>query len=270
MTQAIVNIDGALEAEERYGALRGLKTEVLVYDIVTGKGTSAMINTALAYLTANGYAYGSASALNSNLILVNRIPSAIKGSDDKVKVVLEYIPAGECEHNFVMKVRTTIKTIQSGVNAYGQPYYTTYTYPADYPFDPTLQSVTCSQGNMLSVTIPSGEIRTSGIVACDDPQVIQGAWVGAVNSKPWMRGIASQWCCTGCESVPWDVSTSPPKHMFNFTFEYDQMTWWSWYYFIDQATGKPPADLIYGTGYKPDLTWHPFLDFNVGPPALEG
>jgi hypothetical protein len=261
---------GGFNFEESYGAMRSCSRNFRITGMTRGSTILAQAKAALDSAGYTTYSRLGDTGPNYNLILVRRNFKTIQADVAcTMDGSLEYIAAGECEHNFVLKVRSTIKTIQTCadpfllINGVGQPFYTGYLYPIDYPFDPTLAGTFCVQGNTLSITIPSAEIRTSGIVSCDDPMVTQHAWINAVNSKSWMMRYPGFWMCTGCESVPWDISGATSKHMFNLSFEYAFEGCWSTYYFVDSATGKVPADVIAGIGIK-SYMGHQWLDFNAG------
>jgi hypothetical protein len=72
-------------------------------------------------------------------------------------------------------------------------------------------------------------------------------YVGTVNSGTWYNGVAGTWLCNSIRGNSQDGGVT---FTVTYTFLYREDSWRERAVFIDSYTGKPPKDLVEGTGKK--------------------
>lgn len=177
----------------------------------------------------------------------------------KADVLLEYGPYHEM--NLVWQVDSSSGQIQTERDAAGNPLTVSYTYPADYVI-PQYAGQTLTTGASASVMSSEATMRGEARVLTDFPYTITSLFNNAVNAFPFNGGLARTWLCTHCGAQLLDQGTRPRTWLFSFVLQWRPFGWDQHYWFVDPNTGKPPSDLVYGTGIKP-LTWYPELHFGA-------
>jgi len=92
-----------------------------------------------------------------------------------------------------------------------------------------------------------------------DPGSVAAFYVGTVNATPW-NGAAETWLCANVQFDLLDGTTPLPSWNFSYSFRHNVDGWKYTVAYIDPETGKPPPNLVAGTGIK-DITWYPTADF---------
>mgnify|MGYP005826871195 CR=1 FL=1 len=88
------------------------------------------------------------------------------------------------------------------------------------------------------------------------PDAVMAAWVGATNNNPWRGGITGTWLCQRCDPRPLNAFAGADiKYIFSFQMVYDPTGQDPAVFWKDPATGRPPANLVLGTGYG-TVPWH--------------
>ena len=248
-------IADSIVLEEEGGAVVSFKVTYLVTGLV-GTGSAKFTEA----LSATGLpAALSVPTLSANLVLVKRTPRLIGDNNNtRLKVDLEYVSKGDSPYNFVFTGGTSLKQIQTEKDGAGIPITLSHTWPAD---DPDFPSETKTQGASVSVEAQEVRMTATGILSRDYPWRESAEWVGFLNSTPWADGGARQWRCQDVSFESFDKSTSPPKYLFHYEFVFDGLGWQPGVVFIDPRTGKPPENLVAGTGTK-TVGWYPTKDFN--------
>lgn len=247
--------------QESYGVITGLKARYLVVG-ASGASLSAKIADALA---ASGIpAFGDIPAAFTNLILVNRSVSLVDHQQTKFYVDCEYLAAGDAESGFIFRGSTSLSQVERDKDIGGVPITVSHTFstdPAVEP-DPQYQGKTLVQGGTVSVLRPQMELTATGILSRDFPQNEMAAWEGYTNSEPWANGPAGFWLCSSVNFKVLDVSTSPQKCLFEFTFQGRGDGWNPWVTFKDPRTGDVPYGLVDGVGRKHPAEY-PARDYNT-------
>jgi hypothetical protein len=120
-------------------------------------------------------------------------------------------------------------------------------YPED---DPDYGGRIIHQNGEVDVHIPQRTFTIEGMVEHRAPWDIAEALIGGVNSQTWMGQKKHTWMCT---DVTWKYrhfKEGTGYYFMTYTFQHDPDTWNPTAVFIDDRTGRPPADLVEGTGYK--------------------
>ena len=204
-------------------------------------------------------AAGSTPTGYDNLVLVKRSPTLVPGEQSKVLVTLEYVSKRDAGYAFTFSGGTALKQITTQVSGNGSPLTVQHTWPGD---DNDWPSETHTQGSECQVYLPETEMHATGLMDTDYPQRISSLWTGCVNDSPWAFGRAGYFIVSNVTWNPHDMSTSPRKWEFTFTFQYDRTGWQPVYSFIDPRTGRAPANLVDNVGRK-TLLWYPSADYNT-------
>jgi len=195
-----------------------------------------------------------------NMILCNRYPSLIEGTTDSVLVRCEYKSIAEARSTFIFSGGTSLVQITTQVDIYGNLIEVAHTFPAEA--DPDYSGQTKFQGGDVPVMIPQTTLTCVGRLPVDFPDEISRYWTGSYNSQFWAGSPAYTWLCTRCDFVGKDLALNR-QHYWEFTweFQHNPQTWIPIAIYTDPRSGKPPADLVYGTGYK-EVEWYGLIDFN--------
>ena len=124
-----------------------------------------------------------------------------------------------------------------------------YTYPADYTKNLDYASKTHKQGGTIIRLVPESSIS---IVKQElfPPAEKARAFVGKVNATGWIidpNAPARTWLCSGIVGRSTDGGVT---YFVTYTFQYRPDTWDATILFTDPNDGKPPDDLVAGTGSK--------------------
>lgn len=130
----------------------------------------------------------------------------------------------------------------------------------DYAGDPiTTTYGTQTHGEFADALIPEiTETMTrieNGIILI----TLQKAYVGKTNSAAWLDGDAGTWMCTGIHARSTDGAMN---WEIVYQFAHRVGGWNPTVVYIDEATGKPPADLVVNVGYK-TVTMYDTADFGT-------
>lgn len=252
-TRAIIDRLSMLEATERHGSLRRLVRVAEVSGIETDDWdilTTALDDVIPQYgdhLTSvvGSTAYG--------LLLVERNPTVI--AKDRVRVELVYESTTDTEQDLndpytgatLEEVRCNIGQKTSNLDIHGNQVTVSHEYPDD---DPNHPGETLEQGGEFTYYEPQQTIYIRGIKRTRTPWLLANAIVGRVNEQAWSGEAARTWLCTACTWKPSGVGGGSRRYFMDFEFQYDRDTWDPTVVFIDDVTGKPPADLVEDVGYK--------------------
>lgn len=145
------------------------------------------------------------------------------------------------------EVRCSIQQKQSNLDGYGNQIILSHTYPDD---DDNYAGQTREQGGEISFFAAQRSFTTHGIKETNAPWAIANSIIGRVNAN-WFSGEAPRtWLCVACNWKPESTIYGYERYLMRFEFSFDEDTWDSTVVYIDDTTGKPPADLVLGTGIK--------------------
>lgn len=109
----------------------------------------------------------------------------------------------------------------------------------------------------LEIQIDDGDLP-------DEPGEIAKDFVGKVNEAGWTIDPTADegtWLCT---SIEWESPDNGATWIGRFEFQFRAEGWGQRIYWIDPESGRPPADLVEGTGVI-DAEFHALADFNALP-----
>jgi hypothetical protein len=246
-----------LEAAEEKGALVRLVRQTLV----TGLTDAAYTNLweALDDIDGAGFTVGTVLTEEANLILTNRRARVVGNSPSKVEVTLEYLRQGIDSPNGVILGGSSLRQITSEKDFFGVQITTSHTYPDT---DEEFGGETLTQGSPINPLYPQMTLRGIVRVQQDFPHLYASEWIGHVNSTQWAGLNAGKMIVSNVQWMPFDFSTTPKTWEFTFEFQGDPRGWQPSVFFVDPRTGKPPVDLVAGTGTK-TVSWYPTRDFNT-------
>ena len=115
-----------------------------------------------------------------------------------------------------------------------------------------------TQGANIQVLVPQAQLTIESTEVTIDPQEIAMGWIGYLNAEAWKNGAARTWMCTG---VSWDPTETAFKYLLTYQFQYNIDGWDIGVRYVDPETGRPPHDLVVGTGQK-TITWYSERDFS--------
>jgi len=256
-----------LEASERHGALRRLVRACYVNGIDTT--TWELLTQGLDNAEVPQYgSYLTDAAVNaSDLMLVERNPRIQDKNSVMVELVYEnFMDLPENLDNprggyIGGEVRCNLQQKTSNLDINGDQITVSHHYPED---DPQYPDETKTQGGEIQYFEPQRAIHIRGIKQTQTPWLLANAIIGRVNNATWSGEAARTWLCTG---VRWKLAWLGPgatglhRYFLDFEFQYDADTWDPTVVFIDDRTGKPPPDLVEGTGYK-TITKMPSCNFD--------
>jgi hypothetical protein len=143
-------------------------------------------------------------------------------------------------------MRTSIQQVTTNKDENGDLIVLSHTYPAD---DEDYPSQTVEQGGEVTMYQPQKTLTLRFIRNTNSPWLVTNSILGKLNNSVWGGNAARTWLCT---SVSWKVHkvVDVVQYAFEMEFQYNPATWDPTATFIDDRTGKPPKDLVEGTGYK--------------------
>lgn len=169
-------------------------------------------------------------------------PQAVDGETVKVTILYREAVYGAAR----IEVGSGVAQVESNLDRYGQKIELRYTYPADYSVNVARAGLTQKQGGTYMRLVPEASVsfrRTE----FTSPLIKSTQYTGKINLTPFMGLPAKRWMCMGINGVSddggltWDVC---------YSFQAREDTWDEKVFFINPDTGKPPEDLIEGTGMK--------------------
>lgn len=258
--------DGGVEATEEYGQfIRMTATQRVAF--VTGDTvptTSAILQTALDAtdsITSQAVPdFGDASALDSNLVVVRRVPRYIGPS--QVDIDLEYQDKYSAGIGWVWRGETSSFQIETERDYWGIPITLGHTYPVDWPYNPDKQGQTRYQGATVSAELPTLTLIGTGLVRTDTPAVAAFLWSKRVNASHWMGAGPRKWRIEGVSYEPVNVNVSPKRYRFTVTFLLNYRGHDPQVIFFDEDIGRPPPDVVPGFGRKTVIRY-PEFDFGT-------
>ncbi len=198
------------------------------------------------------------------------VPELLSADAVKVKITYKGYPLPTYEFD------GCLTQVESNLDIHGNPILTQYTYPVDYPWDPRKAGFTVTQGGLVSkdvnettltvkflivpgvvsfygvMDLPPGVFLRPGAVlsATDLMSLITYHYSGSINNAPYQLGVllgdVHQWKVTRVSGVSNDGGQTYNASM---TFQFRLATWDPLVVFVNPDDGKPPADLVAGTGY---------------------
>jgi hypothetical protein len=191
-----------------------------------------------------------------NLVLTERNPRMIEKDTAVVELVYENgwdtdaVENDIDQPNFGIlsgEVRCNVQQKGSNTDLYGNQVVVSHTYPAG---DPNYPSETKSQTGEFQYYDAQRSFMVTGIKRTPTPWLIANTIVGRVNSVPFSGEAPRMWLCTACN---WKGEgphggTNEHRYFMQFEFAFDPDTWDPTVIFIDDVTGKPPLNVVPGTG----------------------
>ena len=244
-----------ISCEEREGAVVAMHRQCLVEGVINTdyQGLFAALD------AASVPAFNSIPTGETNLVLNRREARAVGGATSKYLIDLYYVAKSESEYNFVFSGSSSLNQITTELDGLGQQVTVSHTFPAgDKDFPSTLRT----QGASMSVLSPQMSLSAVGVMEEDYPHIIAFQWSGAVNATTWADMLPGTLICMGAGFVPHDLGADPKKYKFTFDFQFDPSGWEPLAVYIDERTGKPPENLVNGTGYK-TVVYRPQQEYNT-------
>jgi hypothetical protein len=136
-----------------------------------------------------------------------------------------------------------------------------YEYPADYTHDSDYAGKTLSQSPMEPIFIPQPSIVISK-AELFSPLAKAKEYVATMNLAGWNldpTAPAKTWLCTGIVGRSNDAGLN---YTTTYSFQYNASTWDKTIVYFLEHTGRPPTDLVDGTGIK-DYQVYQTKNFNA-------
>lgn len=235
---------GGCRAVEESGSLVSLERHFRIEGLSSGT-TAELVDYARGALDTAGYTYGSAPSWAPGLFLLERDIQAANETVQAVTGTLRYVPIGVEEDSFRFHVYSGVQQKQTQNDRFGFPLEVSHTFPVD---DPDFPDETQTQIANASFFEPQLRLSAVGILSRWIPVFESSIWIGAVNSTYWVGGAPGTWLCTSADAKPVYLTTSSRRWRFSFEFQYAIDGWNPTVYFQDQRTGRPPENLVAGTG----------------------
>lgn len=172
-------------------------------------------------------------------------------SPDVARCKLSYrgFPALQIEFN------SSLAQVETNVDNQGNPITVVYAYPSNYSTitggNPAYNGLSVTQGGIVSR--PTSDVSftvkftTAGLTGVTSMAMN----VGMVNQNAYPVGVIPgaprTWLCTGFRALSEDGGLT---YNAALSLQYRAAKWDNPIMFINPDTGKPPPDLISGTGYK--------------------
>lgn len=264
---ATVRIDhiSTLEAEEKFGILQRL---VRVAHVKGLEETDYLV--LMEALDATDLPKeGDGLDGDRNLILTGRVVRVIDKSKCEVTLTYEhFMNEGQSFNNclargrqFCGELRANIQQVQTNKDKNGAMVTVSHTYPSS---DPDYGGQTKTQTGELQRFVSQKTVTYTGILDTNTPWETCNALIGKVNLASWQLGAARTWMCTAASWKMADIGDTGDIMRFFFTFEFQHNpdTWDPTAIFIDDRSGKPPADLVENVGYR-TIEYETGVDFDA-------
>jgi hypothetical protein len=111
---------------------------------------------------------------------------------------------------------------------------------------------TVFQGGEITLPFPQENFQMQGVIRTSNPRIIAQAFIAKINGVAWCSRPPFTWICSEVQWECLDISTLVYKFVFEFQYNFD--TWNPRVVFIDQRTGRPPANLETANQPNPDPT----------------
>lgn len=259
-----------LAAQERNGVVQRLLRRVRVTGITTNSYSA--LATAL---TNVGIAAGSTLSGFPNLVLAERNPKIAEGDPGTFDVDLIYEHINGAIQSLdvpplglvIGEARAVVTQVETNLDQNDEPIVLEHRYPGEEAgvdaegnslADPDYPGKRKFQGGTISYMRGESTLTFKGVRTTSFPWLIERYIVGNVNGNAWQGAGPREWMCTACAWRPIDGFND--RYEFTIEFQHNPDTWDPTAVFIDDRTGKPPADLVQGTGYK-TIPKHIGVDF---------
>lgn len=252
MATAKIHHTSLVEAQERHGTIVRVVMRARVLDLVSTN--LAVFSEALS--AAGVPSVGDTLTGYSNLVLTERNPKIVDGDPSTFDVDCVY------EHFFnegqsyddppvgfmAGEARANVQQVSGNTDLDGNTITVSHTFPST---DPDFPDETQDQGGEIQFFQPSRTLTVSGIKQTSRPWIIANSIIGRVNKGDWLGEPEHEWMCVGVSWKIHDAGTAGSvKYFMSFEFQHNPDTWNPTAIFIDERTGKPPKDLVLGTGIK--------------------
>lgn len=248
-----------LKMTKRHGVVQTLVRQFIVEGLTDDDYEVLESALAVAGVPAHGTSLGGSFA--ANLILVTHDVSLLEEDPGTVEVTLTY-EIGKQSINapafgFLLgEVTASIQQTTTNKDIDGSQITVSHTYPAN---DEHFPNQTKTQGGQIEYFEPQTSMRFSGIKLTRYPWLLARKLVGSINQRPWFGAGEHEWMCVSATWKPLNQQDNVSYEM-SFEFQHRLDTWDSTAVFIDENTGRPPENLIDGTGIK-TIRKHAEVDF---------
>lgn len=180
------------------------------------------------------------------------IPESVTTEEVKVRIIWKGYPTP------IIEFSSASNQVESNLDADGNLITVQYKYPDKYLLDPRKAGKTVTQGGMISRPLPQVTYtRKFTIVATDgdlsktlsdvtDLLLLEGKTNLNVYSVGSLPGAPRTWLVTSVRAQTRDGVS----YEMGVSMEYREETWDPLVVFINPDDGKPPPDIIKGTGSK--------------------
>lgn len=222
-------------------------TRVAKVTELAGSGQNRIVDAVNQVIQAVGD-IGTEHPLISTSRIVKFTPRVVSAS--VVDVNIEYKEGSfSFENTTRINIGTSVSQVESNTDANGDPILVEYQYPTDYQLDPQKAGKTIKQGGTIQRPAPESTlvIKRRETASPGDKSRI---YSGKANSVSWSLDPTSdprQWFCY---SITGESDDGGATYDVEYTFHYREETWDQEVMFINPDDGRPPPDLVVGTGLK--------------------
>jgi hypothetical protein len=256
---AVVNIDAIEGSAASHHLIQGwaITRVAVVTGLTVAADTAALFKAALdAVIAVTGDRGSACPSISVPTYLEQFIPELIDATSVRVRIVYKGYPLVVWEYD------GGLNQVESNLDINGSVVSVSYAYPSNYALDPRKAGLTITQGGMVRRSMPEPVITvrilivpaTIGGVARDASYCMayyKAGFEGKVNSAAvtlgYLYGDVHCWLCEKVHGITRDGGGS---YEASFTFHLRYQTWDEPVVFTNPDDGKPPADLVSGTGYK--------------------
>jgi hypothetical protein len=156
-----------------------------------------------------------------------------------------------------IQVGATTKYQSTNKDGYGDNIEVGYTYSSDTKWGKA-SGKPYTTNPKIQVLKPE-KVLEYNILSSVNPEILADTLVGRVNAFMWHWYPAGTVLCTAITGVSTDWGlTWRVRYLFQFNWD----AWVETVAYVDMVTGKPPSDLVAGTGIK-DIDPYPVGNFNL-------
>lgn len=235
-----------LSLKERNGGFYFLQRRILVEGLTDtdyGSLFDAMIATGVPD-------YGDTVSEAPNLMVTQKDAKMIDST--LAEVIITYEPK-ELIQKFTesskASLRASLNQVPTNKDKDGSTSSVEHTFPGDDP-DPSFAGATKVQGGQWDKFQPQATLHFEGTQQVSDIVALALSTIGKTNDATWQGGAAGTWMCTGVEADVNNSGVSPIDYVLKIEFQYNPDGWDPTIIYVDPRTGRPPVDLVDGTGFK--------------------